>query len=208
MRVPFRPFLPRLRLICEDRGTTLVEFALLAPVLILLIAGGIELGRLALIKSTLETTTSSAARAILVDLEVSEDDRDRALRKMITDGIRPLGGFADDSVQIETKVYRSFGESYPESFSDLNGNGQYDGPNGTFGGEPFDDRNRNGRFDLAVQREGKLGGAGDVVSYQVRLPVQLLFGFLARDWGMSDGIVLQSEIVLRNEPVKTSRRTR
>lgn len=190
----------------DDRGTTLVEFALLAPVLILLIAGGIELGRLALIKSTLETSTASAARAILVEMEVPEDERDRALRRMITNGVRPLGGIDSDTVQIETKVYRSFGESYPESFSDLNGNGSYDGPNGTFSGEPFDDRNRNGRFDLATQREGKLGGAGDVVSYEVKLPVQLLFGFLARDWGMSDGIVLKSEIVLRNEPVTTSRR--
>lgn len=189
----------------KDRGTTLVEFGMLAPVLILLIAGGVELGRLALIKSTLETTTASAARSVLVDLNVPEEERDLALREMIRKGLEPLGGVDHNQIVIDTKVYRSFGESYPESFSDLNGNGQYDGPMGAFSGEPFDDRNRNGRFDLATQREGKLGGVGDVVAYQVSLPVSLLFGFLERDWGMSQ-IVLKSEVVFRNEPVKSSRR--
>lgn len=202
--------LPRVlrRLVRREHGATLVEFAMLSPVLILMIAGGIELGRLALIKSTLETTTSAAAREVLVDMNISEDERERELRRIISEGLQPLGKTSADPVRIETKVFRNFGDSYPESFSDLNGNGRYDWPSGNFPGEPFDDRNGNGRFDMAIQKEGKLGGVGDVVSYEVYLPVDLLFGFLAADWGLSNGLVLKSEVVLRNEPIRSSRQRR
>jgi len=84
----------------------------------------------------------------------------------------------------------------------VNGNGIYDGPSGSNPGEPFDDRNRNGRKDNAVQEAGALGGPGDVVSYHVSYPVQLLFGGLSAAWSGSETVTLESDLVLRNEPIR------
>lgn len=186
----------------DCRGVAAVEFAVLAPVMILLLAGSVELGRLAMINSALETAVATAARAARVDLETSEEQRDEDLRQRITNNMRPFQVYPGKDMTIETKVYRNFGESYPESYEDTNGNGQYDGPMGASAGEPFEDRNGNGVYDTAVQQSGLLGGAGDVVSYRVDFPVALMFDFLAVGWMKEDGINLSSNVVIRNEPVQ------
>lgn len=198
-----RSILRRLR--ADLRGAALVEFAFLAPVIILLLAGAVELGRLAMIKSSLEAAVATAARAALVDLEAAEEDRDEDLRERIAAHMSPFATFPGREMNIETKVYRSFGDSYPESYEDTNGNGRYDGPSGSFAGEPFEDRNRNGVRDLAIQKAGLLGGAGDVVLYKVDFPVALMFDFLAVSWLKTDGIELSSTVVVRNEPVTPPR---
>ncbi|GEM_PF-1905800 len=188
----------------DASGAALVEFAFLAPVLIMLLAGAIELGRLAMIESALESAVSTAARAARVDLEVPEEQRDEDLRSRIAHYMSPIAPFPGKEMVIETKVYRSFGDSYPESYEDTNRNGQYDGPDGLNPGEPFEDRNRNGVYDTAIQQDGVLGGAGDVVSYNVDFPVALLFDFLAVGWLKTEGVHLTSSVVVRNEPVPPS----
>lgn len=197
MRLPFIR-----RLGAERSGSTIVEFAMIAPVLILLVCGTIELGYLAMVKSSLETGVSRAARAARVDLTTPESERDEKLRAGIIDRMEPFTIAPGHEMVIETRVYRTFGASYPESWEDLNGNGRYDGPSGSFPGEPFDDRNRNGRKDNAIQEDGLLGGPGDVVAYHVTYPVKLLFGGLAAPWFGSGTVTLESNVVLRNEPIR------
>ena len=121
-------FFPRLG--SDAHGVALVEFAILAPVMILLLAGAIELGRLAMIRSALEGAVSTAARAARVALDTDEEQRDEDLRRRIVQHMRPFATFPGREISIETNVYRKFGDSYPESYEDLNGNGQYDGPSG------------------------------------------------------------------------------
>ena len=188
----------------SEKGSTLVEFAILAPVMIFLICAAIEFGRMRLVQSTLDIAVSTAAREALVNLKVDEEDRDEQLRESIAKYMEPFTVHPDREMEIETKVYRTFGSSYPESFEDRNGNGVYDGPDDDEAGEPFDDRNKNNVYDEAIQEDGVLGGPGDVVSYKVTFPIKLLFTSFTYGGSRDDAIELTSEVVMRNEPVRGS----
>lgn len=191
-----------LRLIRNRRGSTLVEFAMLAPVMIVLIAGSIEIGRLAMIQSSLEAAVGKAARDAMVDLKTSQDEREAKMIQSIKSLLAPYKTFPGRDIVIETKVYQDIGSSFPEAYEDLNENGSYDGPDGSFTGEPFDDRNRNGERDTATQLDSKLGDEGDVVSYTAHMPVDPAFDFLPFATNNGEPIILSSTVVMRNEPVK------
>jgi hypothetical protein len=185
----------------DRRASVITEFAILAPVMITLIAGSIELGHVAMAKSALDLAIGRAARDAMVDLKTPEAQREAKMRATIARAMATTARYPGREIEIETKVYHSFGSSYPEAYEDENQNGRYDGPSGAFTGEWFDDRNRNGVRDVATQQAGVLGGAGDVVAYTARFPLIVLFGFLPLDWGMGP-IMLESSIMLRNEPVR------
>lgn len=191
----------------DQRGTTVIEFAVLAPVLILLIIGSIEMGHFVMVRSTLEGAISTAARKATADLNTTEDNRDIKLRESVARQMATFPTIEGQHLTIETTVYQNFGSAYPESFEDVNKNGQYDGPQGSRPGEPFDDRNRNGVRDQATQKEGKLGGPGDVVSYRARFPAALYFKPLGELLGLGEGITMSADIVMRNEPVARPTRT-
>lgn len=182
----------------DRRGIAAVEFAILAPVMILLIAGSIEAGHLFMVRNTLEGAVSQAAREAMANLELDEEVRDEMLRARIGEIMGAYRTADHRELAIETVVYRDFGSAYPEAFDDLNGNGVHDE------GEPFEDRNRNGRHDPATPVAGKLGGPGDVVAYTATFPARLYFGFLG-DIFVRDGFTLTASTVMRNEPVAARR---
>lgn len=175
-----------------QKGVTVVEFAMLAPAMIVLIAGSIEAAHFLMVKIALEGALSTAARESIAKLNMTDDARDQAMRDRIGALMMPHHVAQGHNMVIETKVYRSFGSSYPEAFQDVNGNGAYDP------GEPFDDRNRNGVRDTDAQVTGKMGGVGDVVSYRVTFPTAPYFNFLSPLFGSR--IDLISTNVARNEP--------
>ncbi|NJC33462.1 Flp pilus assembly pilin Flp [Sphingomonas jejuensis] len=191
----------------DRRGTTVIEFAVLAPVLILLIIGSIEMGHFVMVRSTLEGALGTAARKAMADLTATEEERDEQLRASVTRQMATFPTIDGEELEIETTVYAKFGDAYPESFEDTNENGQYDGPNGTFPGESFDDRNRNGVRDMATQKDGLLGGPGDVVAYRAVFPAALFFKPLGEILGLGEGITMSADIVMRNEPVVRSARS-
>lgn len=195
------PTLARLR--SDRRGLAAVEFAIVAPALLLLICGAIELGHLYMVRSVLEGSTVEAARLTTATLETSENDRDVAMRAYITKAMASFPVAPGQSIAIDTKVYRDFNAAYPENFEDLNNNGVYDPPAGAFGGEPFTDRNKNGKWDPRTEKGGKLGGPGDVVSYTVLFPARLLFDVPLMPPGLRDGMTLSATAVVRNESAVT-----
>lgn len=196
----------RLRtLLADRRGISAVEFAILAPVMILLTTATIEAAHLMMVRMTLEGAVGEAARTSMVSLHISEEDRDVSMRAMIGRRMASFQAHEGKSLSIATTVYRDFGSSHPEGYQDLNGNGRYDPPGGSAPGEPFDDRNRNGTRDVAAPVEGKLGGPGDVVSYTASYPAALYFGFLTPLFGAEEGFLVTASAVLRNEPVRRNR---
>lgn len=173
-------------------GVAAVEFAMLAPAMILLLSGTIEAAHFLMVQTTLEGAVSQAARENSVALTLDEDTRDAAMRARIG-AIMHYYPVADgEELEIETQVYQTFGG---EAFEDLNGNGQYDE------GEIFVDRNKNGLRDEATSTGGRMGDVGDVVSYSVTYPVDPFFPFLRQVFGAP--LRLSSSTVARNEPERS-----
>lgn len=188
----------------NQRGVTTVEFAILAPVMITLITGSIELGHLYMVQTSLDGAVSIASRDSAAQMTLSDDERDAAMRARITTIMSPYKPAPGQALEIDTKVYRTIGNSYPEGYQDLNGNGQYDGPVDGVDGEPFEDRNKNGVRDLAAAVTGKMGSEGDVISYNVSFPAPLYFPFLSSMFG-GDYKILRTTTIWRNEPQRASR---
>lgn len=184
----------------NNRGVTIVEFALILPAMLSLICGAIEFGHMLFARVVLEGAVTEAARAATATLETNETQRTAIMRASITQSMKDFGIASGKSVEITTTVYRDFSTAFPETFTDANGNKQYDK------GEPYVDRNKNGVWDNATPVAGNtLGGPGDVVSYTAKFPKRVLFGFLGTAMGYgAGGIPLAASTVVRNEAVVTS----
>ncbi|MDG5487479.1 pilus assembly protein [Sphingomonas sp. BGYR3] len=173
-----------------------VEFALVAPVMLMLICGGIEMAHLTFARSTLDAAMIQAARKASASLETAEATRTSEMIARINTGMNGFPIAPDHSTVIETRVYRNFSAAYPEVFTDTNGNGSYEL------GEPYVDRNGDGVWNPATPKPNRtLGGPGDVVSYTVRYPKRILFKFLAQPLGLGDIITISATTVVRNEAV-------
>ncbi|MDO6414681.1 TadE/TadG family type IV pilus assembly protein [Sphingomonas sp. BIUV-7] len=184
----------------DEGGATIVEFALILPVLLLIICGAIDLGFLFLAQTTLNGAIMQGAQVASTSMERTEAQRQTTLRNGI---YASMAAFAPQQPVVVTKVFHTFGTTFPEDYTDTNHNGVYDAPSGTFPGEAFVDRNNNGHWDADVpvtSGSSTMGDVGDVVSYSAALPVRHLFGFLG--WGTST-VNLKAYAVVRNEATKT-----
>jgi uncharacterized membrane protein len=183
-----------------DCGVTAIEFALLLPVLLLLICGAIDLGYLYMAQTSLNGAVLQAARSSAASMEKSESDRDTAMRASIVQTMSP---YKSGDPAISTTVYHRFGDSSPEPYIDANHNGHYDPPQGAAPGEAFTDRNGNGVWDASVPLATgakTMGDVGDVVNYTATLPVQHLFGMLTAS---TPSVLLHATAVVRNEAART-----
>ena len=184
----------------DVRGVTIVEFAIILPAMLSLICGAIEFGHMLFARVVLEGAVTEAARAATATLETKESERTAIMRASIAKSMSDFGTAPGKSIEIVTTVYRDFSTAFPETYTDANGNKQYDK------GEPYVDRNRNGMWDNATPVAGNtLGGPGDVVSYTVRFPKRVLFGFVGTAIGYGAGVIpVSASTVVRNEAVVTS----
>lgn len=176
---------PPSRLPHDCRGVTAVEFALLAPVMFLLIMGSIEMGFMMFQKVHADGILRSAARmAVTGNKEVNGADGvliDDYVKKTV-----PLT--STGKVEITKEFYDRFsavrkpekrdGNSPPYCFEDING---------------------NQRWDTNPSRVG-LGGADDIINYKVDLTYDALFPLVTNMATKSSKVNLQSQITLRNEP--------
>lgn len=185
------------RLRADRRGVTIVEFAVILPAMLTLICGAIELGHMLFARVVLEGAVTEAARLSTASLESGEAKRDTVMRASIAKTMSDFGTAPNQAITITATVYRDFSTAFPEIYTDTNGNGRYDF------GEPYVDRNKSGSWDTAKPVSGStLGGPGDVVSYTVRFPKRVLFGFVGNLMGYSGGVIpLSASTVVRNEAV-------
>ncbi|MFO1209426.1 MAG: TadE family protein [Amaricoccus sp.] len=171
------------------RGATAVEFAVILPLLLLFVCGGIEMAINLFIGSSIESAVLEASRFGITDPKegVNRADQVLAIVKDKTYGLLDMS-----KVRMATLVYSSFADiGKPEPFTDKNGDKAYNS------GEPFTDINGNGKWDPDMGKAG-LGGAGDIVVYQ-----------LSYDWGIVTPMVQEvmgktvthtSSVAVRNEP--------
>lgn len=179
---------PARSLLHNERGATLVEFALLSPVLMLTLFGLMDLGYNYYVVAQLQGAIQRAARdATLEGAQGTTEDIDAEVaaevRKLVPNA----------SLQFARSSYAHFADvAQPEDFSDLDEDGRCSD------GEPFEDANGNGRWDEDRGAQG-MGGARDAVLYEVTVSYKRAFA-VAGLIGLSDTFTTQSTTVLRNQP--------
>lgn len=186
----------RASLISDERGIAVVEFAFIAPVLILLIAGVMEFAYVQSARSTLESATIKAGR--LVAASDCPALRAAILADTIRTGMEDVTSADGQPPSITARAYGSqFGQvGQPEPYQDTSPrNDRYDE------GESFTDVNGNGEWDTDMGTSGSLGGAGQVVSYSASFKVVSLLPFIAQEFAGADHWVIRASTVVRNEPV-------
>lgn len=183
--------LPLRRLGTDERGVALVEFALTAPVFLLLLMGIFDFCWQMYAQQVLQGAVSAAGRdATLQQFAIDQSTLDDRVEAQV------LNVFKNAEVSFTRKAYDRFDQvGVEERYTDDNGNGSYDE------GECFDDFNNNGRWDADRGNAGN-GGADDVVLYTA----SMTFDRVLPVWkmlGQSQSTTLSYSTVLRNQPFAT-----
>ncbi len=177
------------RLDRNQDGAALTEFALVAPVLILMIMGIFDMAHSGYTNSLMNGAMQKAARDLTLETGVvNQTDIDDAVVAQIRNVVP--GTATVELVKLSHFEFEDIGQ--PEEFTDTNANGQCDS------GEPYIDYNNNGQWDTNRGSEG-IGGAKDAVLYTVNVSYDRLLpmAYLA---GLSETINLSASTVLRNQP--------
>lgn len=187
--------LPRLRRLArDDRGVTVVEFAIVAPVLVALLLGFGDLMYQSYVQSILEGAVIKAGRDSSLESNAASQ---AAIDKKVIAMVGMLG--PGMKFKADRRSYASFALVKPETFDDRNRNGMRDA------GECFDDVNGNKLWDADPGRASQ-GGANDVTRYTMTVtyprlfPVSALFGWDAFE-------TVSASTLLKNQPYRTQDRT-
>lgn len=176
------------RLAADTRGAAAIEFAVVAPVLLIAMMGMFDLGYNIYTDAQLEGAIQSAARSSTIE---GAAERSAAIDAHVSRAVRQIAPRA--TIAFTRRSYASFSDvSQPEDFTDTNADGICNN------GEPFEDANRNGNWDADRGSAGQ-GGARDAVLYTVRISYPRPFP-IAKLIGQSGTFAMQSQTVLRNQP--------
>lgn len=190
-----RPLLLR-PLARDERGATVVEFALIAPVMGMVLLGAFDIAHTLYMRATMQGIVQKTARDSTLE-DSTDSDAQAALDAKVTGQVKALANNA--TVLITRRYYRTFStaaaaraEIWTDSSSGIYKNGICDG------GEPFEDANLNGVWDKDGGDAGQ-GGAKDAVLYTVSATYPRFFP-IYRFIGGSDTTKVTASTVLRNQP--------
>jgi hypothetical protein len=178
--------IPPMCLARDARGVTAVEFALVAPVMLMTIMGLFDMGHAQYTRALLEGAIDKASRAATIEgsSTTSIDSRVTTVVKQIAPGA---------TLTFNRKTYSDFSDvGMPEDFDDVDKDGTCDN------GEPFEDANGNGTYDLDRGKTGN-GGARDAVLYTVTVSYNRILP-IGRLLGQSNTMAMSVTSVLRNQP--------
>ncbi|WP_256215269.1 TadE/TadG family type IV pilus assembly protein [Sphingobium sp. AP50] len=170
------------------RGATLMEFGLVAPPLLLTIMGIADLGYQSYLRAVTAGVLDKAARAASVGT-LNSTQIDSYIQTQM-EVINAKNG----TTSVTKKSYYDFSRvGQPEKITSDTA------PLGTYNsGDCYEDANGNGVFDASGGSEG-LGGADDIVYYQVTVSMPRLFP-LAKMLGWSATQTATASTVIRNQP--------
>jgi hypothetical protein len=177
----------------QDRGTTAVEFAMIAPVLLLTLMGIIEFGFMWTADIVLKDATQDAARTGRTGFVSENATQDATVRAIVRSRASVI--LDADKISIKSLSYSGFDTlKKPEPFVDANGNGVRDD------GENFTDVNGNGIWDEDQGLSG-YGGTSEVVLYTVSYPWSFFTPLIGDVVEATNGVVtLTATAVVQNEP--------
>ena len=171
----------------DDRGATIVEFAMVIPVLCTLLVGFLDLAYRGYVTSIIQGALHEGARMGTVGGIPTS-----TIENHITTRLRDFSRNA--TITTTTRSYSDFtGVRTPETIT------QDTVPLGTYNqGDCFTDSNGNGQWDADRGRTG-MGGAEDVVYLEVTMTYPHLLpvgSFL----GWSNNVTITQNTVLRTQP--------
>ena len=177
------------RLARDERGATIVEFALITPALLITLMGLFDLAYNMYTAQQLQGAIQNAARQSTLEgasTNVSNIDG------ILTRAVHAVAGNA--TLTFDRTAYASFASvARPEDYTDVNNDGTCND------GEPFEDANENGVWDADSGSSG-FGGARDAVLYTVTVVYPRAFPIAKLIPGQTDNFTLTATTVLRNQP--------
>lgn len=190
----------------DQSGATIVEFALIAMPLCVLVMGGFDLGHQSYIRSVMQGALNDAARRAAVEdpaFTASGATTEERVENTIKAQLAGITPGAEITIS-QSNFYDFSGIGNPEKLMrDKDKDGTYDEADG----DCFSDLNENGEYDTDTGRAG-IGGANDVVFYQADitmprlLPVAKLIGFSPNyEFGVATAIRNQPFGEQRTPPV-------
>lgn len=187
----FRPSCLLCRMARCCRGVTAIEFAVIAPVLILLMLGILEFAMMMLVNNLMESATALSSRLGRTGYVEAGSTREAT----ILDSIERRAGVLIDSdrLTITSRFYEQFdqiGDSEP--WNDLNHNGVPEP------GE-YTDINGNGQYDADLGQAG-YGNAEDIVVYTVTYPWEIVTPIMREMLGKNGVYEITTHAVVKNEP--------
>ncbi len=175
----------------DERGAAIIEFAIMAPTMLLILFGILELSYRFYLQAMLQGAVQRAARDSTIE---GNGTNINAIDAKVVSTVSAIAAHA--TFKSTRYTFYDFNEvAPPEPFNDANDNGQWDSD------ECFDDTNGNGFW------EGKpgQGGADDIVQYTMTmtypeiLPLSSLLHWPALN-------KLSATTTLRNQPFGTQTR--
>ena len=179
------------RFAADTRGLTIIEFAIIAPTLLVLMMGTFDLGFRAYATSVLQGEVQKAARDATLE---TGSTAGTALNSRVQTQVSRV--IANGTWAFNRKSYSSFTRAgQAENFTDSNSNGVRDA------GECYQDENGNSNWDADVGLNGQ-GTSDDIVVYTASVSFPRLFpmyGLL----GWSPNQTISASTTLRNQPYGT-----
>lgn len=177
----------------QDRsGATIVEFAIVGPVMLMLLLGTMEFGLNVYMRAVLEGAMQQAGRNS--SLQTAQTGQ-TTIDSFVTTRVQAIMPSA--TVTFERQNYSTFSSvGRPEDFTDTNGNGVRDPA------ECFIDMNANNTWDSDLGRTG-IGGANDVVEYTATVSYPSLIPGAATVFKISPTTTIKATTLLRNQPFAT-----
>ena len=187
MRMTIMPLLTRL--LRDDRGATLTEFAFVGPVLILMVMGIFDMAHTQYTSALVNGAMQKAGRDLTLEGAGStEDVVDQRVKDQVSAVVPSTA-----TVTLEKLSHFDFSDvGEAEEFNDDNGDGICNN------GEVYVDVNENGQWD-ANQGEQGIGGARDVVLYTAVVRYPRLFPMYGLA-GLDQDVTVRSSTVMRNQP--------
>ena len=172
----------------NEAGATIVEFAFVAPVFIMMLIGVFDIAHTLYASSMLQGTMQKAGRDFTLE---NAGSNQVSVEAFVTEQVKDISPSA--TVVFERKSYFDFSDvGEAEAFDDENGDGICNND------EPFEDDNNNGQWDEDRGEVG-FGGARDAVLFTATVTYDRLFP-MAGLAGLPEQVVLETSTVLRNQP--------
>jgi Flp pilus assembly protein TadG len=179
-----------LRKLRRDReGVTLVEFAFVGPVLILMLMGLFDIAHTQYTSSVLYGAMQKAARDYTLETAgVSATTIDNRVQDQIR-SVMPNGA----TITFTKSSFEDFKNvNEPEQYTDNNNNNRCDN------GEPYEDANNNSSWDVYRGQTG-IGEARDVFLYTTNVTYPRMFPMFSMI-GLPANVNLSATTVLRRQP--------